>query len=57
MVRDSADCRDHVWASIGVTIIDGTVHRVWDCERCTAWTNEPLDDDNRVQWAETDLSA
>lgn len=56
MAHDPADCPGHVWASIGVTVIDGTVHRIWDCERCTAWTDEPLGEDRRVPWADTELS-
>jgi hypothetical protein len=50
------DCPEHVWSSVGVTVVDGTVTRVWDCERCDAWTSEPLDDDRRVPWAETERS-
>jgi hypothetical protein len=56
MLHEPDDCPEHVWSSVGVTVIDGSVHRIWDCERCTAWTNEPLDDDRRVPWPDTDLS-
>jgi len=56
MHQDLADCPDHVWASIGVTVTDGTIHRIWECERCTAWTNEPLKENRRVPWGDTDLS-
>ena len=56
MLLDPADCPEHVWASIGVTAVDGTVHRIWDCERCTAWTKEPLDENRRVPWADADIS-
>jgi hypothetical protein len=57
MLREPADCPGHVWASIGVTVMDGTTHRIWDCERCTAWTSEPLDEDRHVPWTETEWSA
>jgi hypothetical protein len=56
MPVDPADCPEHVWSSIGVTVIDGTTCRIWDCERCTAWTKEPLRDDRRVPWGDTDIS-
>lgn len=56
MTLAPSDCPEHVWSSVGITVIDGRVTRVWDCERCTAWTSEPLDDDRRVEWADTSLS-
>jgi hypothetical protein len=56
MSQDPADCPEHVWSSIGVTVIDGTTSRIWDCERCAAWTTEPLGDDRRVPWTDTDIS-
>lgn len=49
-----SDCPEHVWSSVGVTVVDGTLARIWDCERCDAWTSEPLDDDHRVPWTETE---
>jgi hypothetical protein len=56
MRQEPDNCPEHAWASIGVTVIDGTVHRIWDCERCSAWTTESLSDDRHIPWAETDLS-
>ena len=56
MHQDPADCPGHAWASVGVTVVDGTVHQIWDCERCTAWTSEPLDEDHHVAWGDTSLS-
>jgi hypothetical protein len=56
MDQDEFACSEHVWASIGVTIVDGTVTRVWDCERCPAWTKEPLDPEWLVDWDESDLA-
>ena len=56
MHREPVDCPEHVWTSIGVTVVDGTVNRIWECERCTAWTNEPLGEDWRVPWEDTPLS-
>jgi len=55
MYSDPADCPEHVWVSVGVSTVDGDVHRIWDCERCPAWTSEPLGDDRRVPFADTDL--
>ncbi len=51
MSGDPADCPEHVWSSVGVTAVDDDVVRVWDCERCGAWTTEPLREDRRVDWA------
>lgn len=56
MDQDPAACPEHVWSSIGVTVIDGTIHRIWDCERCGAWTAESLADDHRVPWSDTNFS-
>jgi hypothetical protein len=56
MYQEPANCPDHVWASIGVTVIEGTVYRIWECERCTAWTNEPLEQDRRVPREDTAVS-
>ena len=50
------DCPEHVWASVGVAVVDGTVTRVWTCERCTGWTGEPLEAERRVAWERTALS-
>lgn len=49
-------CREHAWASIGVTVIDGIVTRVWACEHCPAWTEEHLDDEYEVAWDDTWLA-
>ncbi|MFW5924415.1 MAG: hypothetical protein ACOCSP_02310 [archaeon] len=56
MRQEPSECPEHVWSAIGVAVIDGTVSRIWDCERCTAWTSEPLADDRRVPWPDADLS-
>ena len=56
MPRHPSDCPEHVWASIGVTVLDGEVSRIWNCERCVAWTQERLDPDHRVDWDATTLS-
>jgi hypothetical protein len=48
-------CEEHAWASVGVTVVDGTVTRVWVCERCLAWTRESLDSGAEVPWDETVL--
>ena len=52
MRPNPSECPEHVWASIGVTVRDGVVTRVWDCERCAGWTTELLDDADRVPWDE-----
>lgn len=49
-------CAEHAWASIGVTVADGAVTRVWSCENCPAWSRQALGDDAEVDWAETWLS-
>lgn len=49
-------CREHAWASVGVTVVDGVVTRVWACEHCPAWTREDLDARFEVEWGETWLS-
>jgi hypothetical protein len=51
-----AFCSEHAWTSIGVTVIEGTVTRIWTCERCAAWTSEPLDRSTFVEWGETTLA-
>jgi hypothetical protein len=56
MSLDPSECPEHVWASVGVTVIGDQVNRIWNCERCAAWTNEPLEEDRRVEWSETALS-
>jgi len=56
MPRHPSDCPEHVWASIGVTVLDGEVSRIWNCERCVAWTQERLDPAHRVDWDVTMLS-
>jgi hypothetical protein len=56
MSEDPETCPEHVWSVIGVTVVDGTVARIWDCERCTAWTTEPLDEDHHVPWSQADRS-
>jgi len=48
-----ATCDEHAWASVGVTVVEGTVTRVWVCERCLAWTRESLTPDAEVPWDET----
>ena len=52
MRLDASECPEHVWASVGVTVRDGVVVRVWDCERCAGWTTEPLDEAQHVPWDE-----
>ena len=49
-------CAEHAWASIGVTVVDGTVSRVWACENCPAWTRQPLEATTAVDWADTWLA-
>jgi hypothetical protein len=49
-------CEEHAWASVGVTVVDGTVTRVWVCERCLGWTREQLDPEMEVPWDETVLA-
>lgn len=49
-------CETHVWASLGVTTRDGVISRVWECERCPAWTAEPFDPDLEVAWEDTWLA-
>jgi hypothetical protein len=51
-----SDCPEHVWSSVGITVVDGQLSRIWDCERCTAWTAELLDEDRHVEWGDTSLS-
>jgi hypothetical protein len=55
MATDHAD-HDHAWASVGTTSRGETVMRVWLCERCRAWTLEPLAPDTEVAWADTTLT-
>ena len=49
-------CAEHAWASVGVTVIEGTVTRVWACENCPAWSRQRLAEDAEVDWADTWLS-
>jgi hypothetical protein len=49
-------CETHVWASVGVATRDGTVCRIWECERCHVWTAEPFDPDRERDWDDTWLS-
>jgi len=49
-------CEDHVWVSIGITSRDGAVCRIWECERCRAWTAEPFESDGEIAWDDTWLS-
>ena len=49
-------CAEHAWASIGVTVVDGEVVRLWACENCPAWSRQPLEAENEVDWAETWLA-
>ena len=49
-------CETHVWASVGVTSREGNVCRIWECERCPAWTAEPFDSELQIPWDETWLS-
>jgi len=49
-------CDEHAWASIGVTVFEGRVTRVWACEHCPAWTGETLDPDVEIDWGDTWLS-
>jgi cytochrome b subunit of formate dehydrogenase len=52
----SERCTEHAWASIGVTVVEGTVTRVWACEHCPAWTREGLMPEEEVDWDDTWLS-
>ena len=49
-------CTEHAWASIGVTVFEGVVTRVWACEHCPAWSGEPLDPDTEIDWGDTWLA-
>lgn len=49
-------CAEHAWASVGVTVVEGEVTRVWACEHCPAWTREYLDREHLVDWDETWLA-
>ena len=49
-------CAEHAWASIGVTVFEGHVSRIWACEHCPAWTGEPLDREFEIDWDDTWLS-
>ena len=49
-------CAEHAWASIGVTVVEDAVTRVWACEDCPAWSRQPLDAENEVAWTETWLA-
>lgn len=53
---DDRRCEEHAWASIGVTVVEGTVTRVGVCERCPAWSGERLDPTAEVDWEDTRLS-
>jgi hypothetical protein len=50
-------CSEHAWGSVGVTTVDGAIVRVWVCERCSAWTREPLAAAAEVDWDDTWLGA
>lgn len=56
MIHDVSECPGHLWASDGVAVVDGEVTRIWSCERCVAWTGQPLGSEARVDWDETALS-
>jgi len=56
MSRQPAGCPEHVWASIGVTVLAGEVSRIWNRERCVAWIHERLDPNHRIDWETTALS-
>lgn len=49
-------CEEHAWASIGVTVIEGEVTRLWACENCPAWSRQPLDPAAEIDWADTWLA-
>lgn len=49
-------CKEHAWASIGVTVLEGTVTRVHACEHCPAWTRERLEPEHEVDWGQTWLA-
>jgi|GEM_PF-1477176 len=49
-------CAEHVWASIGVSVLEDQVTRVWACEHCPAWTRERLDDEYEIAWQQTWLA-
>lgn len=55
MDSEPTTCPEHVWAVIGITTVDGEIHRVWDCERCAAWTSQRLEEDRHVPFAESGL--
>ena len=49
-------CETHAWASVGVVNREGSIGRVWKCERCPAWSVEPFDPDYETPWADTWLA-
>ncbi|MFB6171899.1 MAG: hypothetical protein ABEJ23_05145 [Haloarculaceae archaeon] len=49
-------CERHAWASVGVTVVDDDVTRVWICEQCPAWSGERLDPAAEIDWQDTRLS-
>ncbi|MDQ2054359.1 MULTISPECIES: hypothetical protein [Halobellus] len=49
-------CETHAWASVGVVNREGSIGRVWKCERCPAWSVEPFDPDHETPWVDTWLA-
>jgi hypothetical protein len=49
-------CETHAWVSVGVMTRDGTVYRVWECERCPVWTLAPFDPNYERDWDDTWLA-
>jgi len=49
-------CENHAWATVGVVAWSGTIHRIWECERCPVWTAEPFGPDHEMPWEETWLA-
>jgi hypothetical protein len=55
-MSDEEVCDKHVWASVGVVTLEGTVSRIWACEDCPVWTAEPFDPDFERAWEDIWLS-
>jgi hypothetical protein len=55
-MSDREACDAHAWASVGLVTRGGTIHRVWECEQCGAWTAEPFDPERERAWDDTWLS-
>jgi hypothetical protein len=55
-MSDSERCGTHAWASVGVVSRAGEVARIWECERCPAWTAEAFDPEDERPWDDTWLA-